>query len=335
MPGIVLNACFNCTISFYSYTCHAGKDCLSAHFTSNESAVGVIPRFFYCWGNWDTDLAVCSRSQAEIGIWVSQRSLFPWTCQKMDHLTVGHLSCVWPFCDHIDCIDRQAPLSMGPSRQEYWSGLQFPPPRDLPHPGIKPTSPILAGKFFTTEPPGRPFISLKVKVAQSCPTLCDPMDYTVHGILQARIMELGSLSLLQGIFPTQGSNPDLQHCRQILYQLSHQGSPRLLEWVAYPFSRGSSQPRNQTGSPALQADSLPTELSGKPSFRASSHWVLLKTYFLKVVFLGLRGIWGKPSKFGKLSSGHRTGKVSFNSNPKERQCQRMLKLLHSCTHLTR
>ena len=47
---------------------------------------------------------------------------------------------------------------------------------------------------------------LKVKVAQSCPTLCDPMDYLVHGILQARI----------------------------------------LEWVAFPLSRGSSQPRNQT-----------------------------------------------------------------------------------------
>ena len=51
---------------------------------------------------------------------------------------------------------------------------------------------------------------------------------------------VGSLSLLQGIFPTQGSNPGLPHCRQILYQLSHQGSPRILEWVAYPFSGGSS-----------------------------------------------------------------------------------------------
>ena len=54
-------------------------------------------------------------------------------------------------------------------------------------------------------------------------------------------------SLLQGTFPTQGSNPGLPHCRQILYHLSHQGSPRLLQWVAYPFSRGSSWPRNQTG----------------------------------------------------------------------------------------
>ena len=58
---------------------------------------------------------------------------------------------------------------------------------------------------------------------------------------------VGSLSLLQGIFPTQGSNPSLPHCRQILYQLSHKGSPRILKWVAYPFSRGSSQPRNHTG----------------------------------------------------------------------------------------
>ena len=55
---------------------------------------------------------------------------------------------------------------------------------------------------------------------------------------------ISSLSLLQGIFPTQGLNPDLLHCRQILYQLSHQGSPRTLKWVAYPFSSGSSQLRN-------------------------------------------------------------------------------------------
>ena len=58
--------------------------------------------------------------------------------------------------------------------------------------------------------------------------------------------EVGSLSLLQGIFPTQGSNPRLPRCRQILNQLSHKGSPRILEWVAYPFSRRSSQSRNRT-----------------------------------------------------------------------------------------
>ena len=52
------------------------------------------------------------------------------------------------------------------------------------------------------------------------------------------------LALLQGIFPTRGSNLGLLQCRQILYHLSHQGSPRMLEWVAYLFSRGSSRSRN-------------------------------------------------------------------------------------------
>ena len=57
---------------------------------------------------------------------------------------------------------------------------------------------------------------------------------------------VGSRSLLQGIFPTQGSNPGLLHCRLILYQLSDKGSPRILEWAAYSFSSRSSQPRNWT-----------------------------------------------------------------------------------------
>ena len=58
---------------------------------------------------------------------------------------------------------------------------------------------------------------------------------------------VGTLSLLQKIFPTQGSNSGLPQCRQILYQLNHKGSPRILEWVAYPFSSGSSRLRSQTG----------------------------------------------------------------------------------------
>ena len=66
-------------------------------------------------------------------------------------------------------------------------------------------------------------LNCEVKGAQSCLTLCDPMDDTVHGILQ----------------------------------------PRILECVAFPFSRGSSQPRIKPRSPALQADSLPAELQGK------------------------------------------------------------------------
>ena len=65
---------------------------------------------------------------------------------------------------------------------------------------------------------------MKVKVTQSCPTLCDPMDYTVHGILQARI----------------------------------------LEWVAFPFSRGSPNPGIEPKSPTLQADALTSDPPGKP-----------------------------------------------------------------------
>jgi len=69
----------------------------------------------------------------------------------------------------------------------------------------------------------------------------------------------GSLSLLQGIFPTQGSNPGLPHCRQILHQLSHKGSPRILEWVAYPVFRGSSRPRIRTRVSCIAGRFLPTE----------------------------------------------------------------------------
>ena len=61
--------------------------------------------------------------------------------------------------------------------------------------------------------------------AQSCLTLCDPMDYTVHGILQARILECVAIPISRGIFPTQGSNPGLLNCRWILYQLNHKESP--------------------------------------------------------------------------------------------------------------
>ena len=58
---------------------------------------------------------------------------------------------------------------------------------------------------------------------------------------------VGSLSRLRGIIPTPGSNPGLLHCRWILYQLSHKGSPRILERLAYPFSSRSSWPRNWAG----------------------------------------------------------------------------------------
>ena len=63
--------------------------------------------------------------------------------------------------------------------------------------------------------------------------------------------------------PRDRTNTGPLHCRQILYHLSPQGGPRILEWVAYHFCSESSQPMNQTGSPVLQADSLPAELTAE------------------------------------------------------------------------
>ena len=92
-------------------------------------------------------------------------------------------------------VAHQASLSMGFSRQEYWSGLPFPSPRHLPNP----SSPALQAYSLLSEPPGKP--------------------------MNTRV---GSHALLQGIFPTQESNRRLLHCRWILYQLSYQGSPPFL-----------------------------------------------------------------------------------------------------------
>ena len=88
-----------------------------------------------------------------------------------------------------------------------------------------------------------------VSSRSSCLTFCDPMDCSppgssVHGNSPGKKTAVGCHALLQGIFLTQGLNPGLPHCRQILYGLSHHKSPRILEWVAYPFSRGSSRPRS-------------------------------------------------------------------------------------------
>ena len=112
-------------------------------------------------------------------------------------------------------------------------------------------------------------------VPQSCPTLCDPMDCnppgsSVHGDSPGKNTGVFFNAFLQGNFPTQGSNPGLPHCRQNLYCLSHQGSKvkvaqscvtlcdpldcivhgilqaRIMEWIAFPFSRRSFQPRDWT-----------------------------------------------------------------------------------------
>ena len=89
-------------------------------------------------------------------------------------------------------------------------------------------------------------------VAQSCLTLYDPMDCSwpgssVRGDFPGKNTGVDFHALLQGIFPTQGLNLGLLHCRWILYQLSHKGSQRILEWVAYSFSSRSSRRRNRTG----------------------------------------------------------------------------------------
>ena len=91
---------------------------------------------------------------------------------------------------------RQASLSMGFSRQGYWSVLPFPTPGDLPKPGIAPRSPVLQADSLPVEPQGKP-----------------------------KNTGVGSLSLFQWIFLTQGLNPGLLYCRQILYHLSQQESP--------------------------------------------------------------------------------------------------------------
>ena len=102
-------------------------------------------------------------------------------------------------CNPMDC-SHEAPPPMGFSRQEYWSGLPFPSPGDLPNPGIEPGSPTLQADTLTSEPPGKP---------QS--NSCDAMDCSLPG-------------------------SSVHRTRQA----------RILEWVAISFSRGSSQPRNQT-----------------------------------------------------------------------------------------
>ena len=115
----------------------------------------------------------------------------------------------------------QASPSMSFSREEYWSGLPFPSPRDLPNPGIKPGSPALWTDALPSEPPGKPISESHSVVYYSLQPhgLYSPWDSLGHNT------RVGSLSLLQGIFPTQRSNPGLPHCWWILYQLNHRESP--------------------------------------------------------------------------------------------------------------
>ena len=161
-------------------------------------------------------------------------------------------------------VAHQVPLSMGFPRQEYWSRLPFLLQGIFLMQGWTQSS-ALAGRFFTVEPPGKPTFCY-YSVTKSSLTLCSPMDCSMtvssvfhylrvcsnscplsenesescstvsdslwpHGLCSSwnspgQNTGVGSLFLLQGVFAAQGSNPGLPHCRQILYQLSHKGSPR-------------------------------------------------------------------------------------------------------------
>ena len=100
-----------------------------------------------------------------------------------------------------------------------------------------------------------------------------------------------SLSLLQGIFPTVVLNPGLPHCRWILYQLTHKRSPTILEWVAYPFSSGSSQARNRTGVSCIAGGFF-------TNWAIREAWYLIDLYFIHrkpisifTMLNWLQGLW--------------------------------------------
>ena len=133
------------------------------------------------------------------------------------HLCAQSFSHVQPFMISwtVAC---QTPLSMEFSRKEYWDGVPCPPPGDIPNPGIKPRSPALQANSLLSESPGKP-----------------------------KNTGVGSLSLLQGIFLTQESNQSLLQCRQILYQLSYQGSPRYKRWLMGKESACNAEDQEDVG----------------------------------------------------------------------------------------
>ena len=130
---------------------------------------------------------------------------------------------------------------MGFPRQEYWSGLLFPSSWDLADSETESTSPALAGGFFISET-----LESESKSHSVLSYSLQPNGLYSLWNSRGQNVGVGILSLLQGISSTQGLNPGLPHCRQILYQLSHKGSLTILEWVSYPFSSRSSWPRNCT-----------------------------------------------------------------------------------------
>ena len=169
------------------------------------------------------------------------------------------------------------------SRQEYWSGLPFPSPGDLPNSGTDLGSPHIAGRFWATRE-AQSILCNNLngkrirKRIDTCICRTESLCYTPeinrallvqlcavlrsvalvvsdslwpHGLKPSRLLcPWDSAGQNPGVgsrsLPTQRSNLDLLRCRQILYLLRHQGSPWILEWVAMPSSRGSSRPRDRT-----------------------------------------------------------------------------------------
>ena len=89
-------------------------------------------------------------------------------------------------------------------------------------------------------------LSISVMSDSLWPLGLSPVRFLYSWGFSRQVSGVGCHALPQGIFPTQGLNPGLPHCREVIYQLSHQGSPELLEWVAYSFSRGNVLIRNWT-----------------------------------------------------------------------------------------
>ena len=158
-------------------------------------------------------------------------------------LHVCVLSHDW-LCDSMDC-SRQAPLSVGVLKQENWSRWPFSSPGDLPGPGVKAASPAVQADSIQLSHWGSPKSSLEVKVPQSCPTLS--MDYTVRGILQARILEWVAFPCSRGSSQARDRTHGYPALQVNSLPAKPRASPRILEWVYYPFSSGSSWPSNSTG----------------------------------------------------------------------------------------
>ena len=146
-------------------------------------------------------------------------------------------------------IVKNPPSNAGDAGSIPGQGTKIPHPSGQLNPQTTTTKPVCCSERTHMLQLRNIFFKLLKVKSESCSVVSDSLR--PHGLYSpwnslGQNTGVGSLSLLQGIFPTQGSNPGLLHCRWILYQLSHKGSPRILEWVAYPFSSGSSQHRNPT-----------------------------------------------------------------------------------------